>query len=104
MIVNVHMLALMEESPLRPVNVPDEQLTGTMNDLDKVYLYGQNDFQPLQFCSVSAGDVIHWNEKPYLVAAMGFQLLTLEQYVKYINTNHRDQYMMRWDLEKQAAI
>lgn len=94
MIVNVHMLAFMDESPLRPVNVPDDELTGTIADLDKVYHYGQNDFQPLEFCSVSAGDIIHWQEKPYLVAGCGFQLLKLEQYVKYIATNRRDRFMM----------
>jgi hypothetical protein len=59
---------------VRPVEVPAEELTGDVDrDLDVIFRYGQNDFQPVRgCCSVSVGDVIEY-EGLHEVAAVGFK-------------------------------
>ncbi len=59
---------------VRTVNVPDVKLTGETNkDLDLIFKYGQNDFQPIYGkCSVSAGDLIEYNGEFYLIEMIGF--------------------------------
>lgn len=69
---NVEMLAF-GNGELRPVDVPDDELTGDLNaDLELVFHYGQNDFQSLPYPSVSINDVIHYDGKKYKVDFMGF--------------------------------
>jgi hypothetical protein len=62
---------------IREVEV-DEQLMAP-NDLDqnleKVFYFGQNDFQPRNLPSVSVGDVIRMNGKRFGVAMFGFKEL-----------------------------
>ena len=65
-----------QEGAIREVNVPYEELAP--NDLDqnleKIFYYGQNDFQPVKDrCSVSAGDVIRFNGMRFEVAMFGFE-------------------------------
>jgi len=43
------------------------------NLLDEIYKYGQNDFQPLPIRSVSCGDIIHIEDKRFMVAFAGFK-------------------------------
>jgi hypothetical protein len=62
---------------IRVVEVPDSELTGRIeDDLEKIFRYGQNDFQPLpDRVSVSAGDVVRYHGTRYLVDTIGFKKL-----------------------------
>jgi len=64
-----------QNGALRGVRVPASELTGaTMHDLDRVFFWGQNDFQPVVGkCSVSVGDVIAYNGDDYMVEPVGFK-------------------------------
>ena len=56
----VEMWAFGGKGKIREVEVPFNELTGEVEeDLELVFKYGQNDFQPVEGCrSVSADDVI----------------------------------------------
>jgi len=66
--ITVYMLAFNEEVsiPMRIVEVPDHEVKNLYEDpdedrlhlLERVFFYGQNDFQPQPIRSVSTGDVI----------------------------------------------
>jgi hypothetical protein len=74
---------------IRPVDVPDEAIHKALGSpptyawrerrieahavLDLVFHYGQNDFQPLPFYSVSVGDVIRVGEGRFRVERVGFE-------------------------------
>lgn len=65
----------------RFVEVPVEELTkNRMENLELIYKYGQNDFQPQNSPSVSSGDVVHYSGERYIVANMGFSKLKNETY------------------------
>jgi len=56
--INVEMNAF-NDGKIRTVNVPDEEMTGIIEqDLELVFKYGQNDFQPKPISSVSVDDVV----------------------------------------------
>lgn len=60
---------------LRPVEVPDDiwnATAGLSERLEAVFEYGQNEFQPRPFPSVSVGDVILY-EGQHRVANCGFE-------------------------------
>lgn len=67
---------------VREVSVPYSNLTGDVDyDLEKVFHYGQNDFQKQGTPSVSMGDIIEWpNGDKYIVKDFGFEKLSDEQY------------------------
>jgi len=73
MIFEVEMRAFGNPGEVRKVNVPDDQITGTESDLNLIFQYGQNDFQPQQHPSVSVGDVIRFGNRKVLVAPIGFE-------------------------------
>lgn len=65
---------------IRKVNVPDEELKNDISDLDRIFYWGQNDFQPDGTrVSVSAGDVIRFQGKRYLVKFLGYEEIGNEQ-------------------------
>lgn len=64
---------------IRMVDCPNDNPS-----LDEVYYWGQNDFQPQPRCSLSAGDLIHLNNKIYLIAALGFKEITLDAAEAYL--------------------
>lgn len=67
---------MFQKGKIRKVTVPDEELTGTTKDLDRIYYWGQNDFQPdRKRVSVSAGDVIRFQGQRYLVKFLGYEKL-----------------------------
>jgi len=76
----VEMLAFQPDK-VRTVVVPDEELAvsalsggGLEEALELIYQYGQNDFQPVPgICSVSTGDVIHFNGERFKVSMVGFK-------------------------------
>lgn len=93
MIFKVEMLAFGKEGEIREVNVPDDELTNNVEmDLEKVYYYGQNDFQPQQHPSVSKGDVVTIGEDRWLCESLGFRKLTESEYEEYTDTPRRDRH------------
>ena len=92
MIVEVEMLAFGQPGEVRKVNIPDDVAAVEENTiLDTVFHYGQNDFQPQNHPSVSAGDVVRLNGENYLIAGVGFRKLTDEQLDNYrsLDQTHR---------------
>lgn len=80
---NVHMLAF-EKGKIREVNVPCEELTGKLGqDLDLIFRYGQNDFQPQPICSVSVGDVAEFDGEPYMVMSSGWKKMSKQEFKQY---------------------
>ena len=78
---------------IRTVTVPREELESAGDNLNailgRVYYYGQNDFQPRNFPSVSCGDVIILDDVDgrhhfFLVVGIGFRRLELEEYLDWI--------------------
>lgn len=102
MIVKVHMLAFHDYTAdykvIREVKVPDNHWEGcegiTDAQLEVVFHYGQNDFQPVPACcSVSMGDVIELpDERLFRVAAMGCVPITREDFAAYVDTPRSERY------------
>lgn len=98
--VMVRMLAFCDpangDPAFRIVEVSDNEWNSANNQerLDLVYKYGQNDFQPQECPSVSIADVILLPATagetpvlvPYIVAMVGFKVLTNEQFIQLENT------------------
>jgi hypothetical protein len=113
MIIEVEMLAF-GNGEIRKVQVPDEEclvhgwseIIGDRSDniLGIVFYYGQNDFQPQNHPSVSAGDVIRWNGEHYLVASVGFMKLTNEQMENYRSIERRERTLARWKIEADEEL
>lgn len=103
MIVKVHMLAFME-GEVREVNVPDSELPVEYRIdtlLDKVFHYGQNDFQPVaNRCSVSMGDVVELGCQLWLVAPLGFREITREKFDELKRTPRRDRFLLVYDRDE----
>jgi hypothetical protein len=71
----VHMLAF-ANGDIREVYVPVSELSSVEGNLEKVFHYGQNDFQPHpSLPSVSVGDVIEMDDEKYRVEPVGFSKL-----------------------------
>lgn len=92
--MNVMLLAF-GEGQLRPVNVPDEVIAGREKDtafvLEKVFYFGQNDFQPLpDRYSVSVGDVALLNGQFWVVRPMGWAELTPAEFQAYLGMEQQD--------------
>ena len=78
MLVEVELRAFRNDdgSELRSVEVPDSEikLDSTVTDiLERVYYFGQNDFQSKQQRSVSMGDVVRLYGKRWEVDMFGFK-------------------------------
>lgn len=94
MIFNVELLAFGNPNEIRNVEVPDNLLTGTENDLELIFNYGQNDVQIKNHPSVSAGDIINYNDKKFVVAGIGFKLMSQEEYKQYLAMSQLDRHML----------
>jgi hypothetical protein len=60
---------------IRDVEIPDDELVfdGTVQSiLRQVFMWGQNEMQPRKIPSVSAGDIIAYQGRRYLVRFQGF--------------------------------
>lgn len=106
MLVNVRMLAFQPEEKVRPVDVPDMELTDA-DLLDAVFCHGQNAFCndraiTSTTCSVSMGDVIELpdNAGNYLILTRGFHKLLEEEYEAYKATPRRDRMLVVMDISK----
>lgn len=93
MLVNVMLLGY-GEGQLRPVNIPDEEKPegmDTLQLLERVFYWGQNDFQPLpDRYSVSVGDVALLNGQFWVVRPMGWAELTPAEFQAYLTMEQRD--------------
>jgi hypothetical protein len=91
----VQMLAFGQPGEIREVEVPQEKIMGQPpktieQQLDEIYYYGQNEFQPQQHPSVSMGDVIEYSGDYWLVCGIGFRKMTQAGYIKYLGVDRRD--------------
>lgn len=78
MLIKVHMLAFGQPGEIREVDVPGKLEDYDLpNLLETVFYLGQNDFQPQPHPSVSAGDVIDFENGTYWVV----------KFVGFINVN-----------------
>ena len=85
MIIPVHMFAFAnvgDRSKVRMVEIPDDEARfAKMNTLlELVFKYGQNDFQPKSFPSVSVGDVAEIENEYYMVMVTGWKQLSKEEF------------------------
>lgn len=60
--------------------------------LDDIFREGQNDFNPQNKPSVSAGDVIERNNELYLVMSRGFKKITVGELIQYVQVKREDRY------------
>jgi len=85
MIFTVYLTAFRSKDETRDVEVPDDRMEG-LDDfdlLDRIFHYGQNDFQPQKCPSVSVGDIIKLRDFNYwIVLPTGFKQLTVDQFSK----------------------
>lgn len=90
MIINVRMLAFMD-GELRPVDVPDEEIgEDTQRCLERVFYWGQNDFQPVpKRCSVSMGDVALFRGELWIAQSFGWAKITLAELEEYEKLDNR---------------
>jgi hypothetical protein len=69
-------LNMFKQGAIRKVEVPEFMLKGDdKENLETIYFFGQNDFQPRELPSVSMGDVIRYKEERWLVLGSGFRKL-----------------------------
>jgi len=81
---NVYMIAFKTKADVRVVDVPEEEIAGKDEEgvLDKIFYYGQNEFQSRLFPSVSVGDVIEKGDKLFMVLCAGFAEMTRQEFDK----------------------
>ena len=76
---------------IREIRVPTMEVTGKIEqDLELVFQYGQNDFQPRQCCSLSVADVVEYGDELYVVAGCGFLKITQDEYDELLKMDRRD--------------
>jgi len=96
----VYMLAFGKPGEMRTVTIPEDELREinlyeSLNILDLIFKWGQNDFQPQRHPSVSVGDVIALKDGGlYLVLPMGFAGIGKGVLKEYQETPRED----RWKL------
>jgi hypothetical protein len=75
------MTAFLNKEDVRSVEVPDDELKGATDGqmLEKIFHYGQNDFQNQYLQSVSVGDIIKLRDGEYwMVLPTGFKQISLK--------------------------
>jgi hypothetical protein len=95
----VELLAFNELSGImRPVDIEDHQLAEKEEHiLEQIFYHGQNDFQPQSgFYSVSMGDVVHLNEKYFIIAGVGHKEMDSKQYEFYKELSRDDRMRYCW--------
>jgi len=70
-------LTMFQKGAIRKVDVPDKELNGELeHDLEKIFYFGQNDFQPIaDRVSVSAGDIVRYKGARYMFDILGTRKL-----------------------------
>ena len=104
--VKVLMLAFEDDGVVRMVEVPDSDLPLHIQGVDphffenhvleKVFYYGQNDFavgpEKNTTCSVSAGDVVEFEDRFFLCAMAGWKEINETQLEEYKSLPRRDRH------------
>ena len=94
MTFKVHLVAFTDN--IREVDIttpsPDETHQDT---LSRIFVYGQNDLQPQNMPSVSAGDVIEYKGY-WLISPVGYKELSPEQFNEYKNMNREQRLAFTW--------
>ncbi len=91
MIVRVRLLAFYESGTIREVNIPDAEMTGSVEaKLERVFHWGQNDFQPQRLCSVSVGDVAELGDHCYICRPVGWAEISEAEFSAYEALSRRD--------------
>lgn len=99
--IPVHMLAFGDPGEIRMVEVSDDLWTDDVQkNLDLVFQYGQNDFQPKNHPSVSVGDIVELDNQFYLIRPIGFMGLTRDQYLEYIGADRRGRFMFPVEMKE----
>jgi len=78
----VYLTAYSKKTDIRYVSVPKHKidLNNSYESLEEIYSYGQNEIQEQQLQSVSMGDVIEFNNELFLIAPIGFQKISQEEF------------------------
>ena len=68
-------MAAFANGAIREVDVPEREIKEKSDEeiLERIFHWGQNDFQPRQLPSVSVGDVVRMKGKRFMVVAVGFK-------------------------------
>lgn len=83
MIVKASMYAS-ASGAVREIDVPDAELVGTVEEkLERVFRWGQNDFQPRPCPSLSVGDVVCLDGRDFLVRSFGWRELTESELLRH---------------------
>lgn len=91
MIIRVRLLAFRETGTIREVTIPDAEMTGDVAaKLERVFYWGQNDFQPLPCCSVSVGDVAELDGRYYICRPAGWAEISQAELTAYEALSRRD--------------
>lgn len=109
--IEVSMLRFMD-GEIRTVVIPDDEWrdaceTDAANRsglpdaaLEKIYHYGQNDFQPVHArASVSVGDVATVDGKCFRVDSVGFSAMNAADMEQYLETPRRDREFWKHNVE-----
>jgi len=82
--IKVHLLAFDSKQRVRAVEIDYHDGMSEGEILNATFEWGQNDFQPQNMPSVSAGDVIELDDgKKVLICAVGFKEMTEAEFVDY---------------------
>lgn len=70
-------MAAFAEGAIREVDVPEREIKGKSDEeiLERIFHWGQNDFQPRMLPSVSVGDVVRLKGKRFMAVIVGFKEL-----------------------------
>ncbi len=87
------MFAFMD-GEIREVEVPEAEVDvckSTEELLERIFYYGQNDFQPRQMPSVSVGDVAQVGGRNFICASTGWKEMTKDELLEYsdVPKSHR---------------
>lgn len=98
--IKVRMLAFGEPKEIRIVDVPKYNFLtpfgkDTKSDLEIIFYWGQNDFQPQNHPSVSEGDVVEYNNKFYMCLGIGFTEISEQDLIEYESLKREDRFNYR---------
>ena len=98
MIFDVHMMTYQPDYCVRHVDVPDDELGTLEQNRAAVWQYGQNMFQNVPgICSVSAGDVMQFDDEYHMILGYGFLVLNAEQFEAYKVLPQEDRRRLLWE-------
>lgn len=105
-IYRVFMLAF-RQGEIRTVRVPETEVFGKKTEriLDRVFYWGQNDFQPQMMPSVSVGDVIEirteigpgsWFNEYWMVEDFGFRKMARHEFHIYSEMTREERWAVQY--------